>query len=160
MLGTAKPTHRKSSLWPTMRGGDVSKRNLTEFTIASNEIQHIVIRNSKICWTEEKCIAMDKLAQEDHSYCPSSAEFVIVCSLFDPRFALFICRPSSTSSSSILTSTFSSFMWMSLEQDPLCTSPNEESGLLVNNTTATPNSHRFRQGVAGGGGLVCRTPQH
>ena len=29
----------------------------------------------KIGWTEEKCIAMDKLAQEDHSYCPSSAEY-------------------------------------------------------------------------------------
>ena len=29
-------------------GGDVSKRNLKEFTIASNEIQHIVIRNSKL----------------------------------------------------------------------------------------------------------------
>ena len=28
----------------------------------------------KIGWTEEKCIAMDKLAQEDHSYCPSSVE--------------------------------------------------------------------------------------
>ena len=22
----------------------------------------------KICWTEQKCIEMDKLAQEDHSY--------------------------------------------------------------------------------------------
>ena len=53
-----------------MRGGDVSKRNLKEFTIASNEIQKIVIRNSKIGWTEEKCIEMDKLAQEGHhSYC-------------------------------------------------------------------------------------------
>ena len=32
-----------------------------------------VFRDSqlKIGWTEEKCIAMDKLAQEDHSYCPS-----------------------------------------------------------------------------------------
>ena len=49
-------------------------------------------------------------------------------------------------------------MWMSSEQDPLCTSPNEESGLLANNTTAIPNSHRFRQGVVGGGGLVCRGP--
>ena len=58
-----------------MRGGDVSKRILKEFTIASNEIQHIVIRNSKIGWTEEKCIEMDKLAQENHSYCPSSDEF-------------------------------------------------------------------------------------
>ena len=28
----------------------------------------------KIGWTEEKCIAMDELAQEDHSYCPSSEE--------------------------------------------------------------------------------------
>ena len=29
----------------------------------------------KICWTGEKCIAMDKLEQEDHSYCPSSVEY-------------------------------------------------------------------------------------
>ena len=29
----------------------------------------------KIGWTEDKCIAMDKLAQEDHSYCPSSEEY-------------------------------------------------------------------------------------
>ena len=29
----------------------------------------------KIGWTEENCIAMDKLAQEDHSYCPSSEEY-------------------------------------------------------------------------------------
>ena len=29
-------------------GGDVSKRNLKEFTIASNETQHIVIRNSNL----------------------------------------------------------------------------------------------------------------
>ena len=29
----------------------------------------------KIGWTEEKCIKMDKLAQENHSYCPSSEEF-------------------------------------------------------------------------------------
>ena len=28
----------------------------------------------KIGWTEEKCIAMDKLAQKNHSYCPSSEE--------------------------------------------------------------------------------------
>ena len=48
VLGTAKLRHRKSISWPTMRGGDVSKRILKEFTIASNEIQHIVIRNSKL----------------------------------------------------------------------------------------------------------------
>ena len=29
----------------------------------------------KIGWTEEKCIEMDKLAQEDHSYCPLPEEF-------------------------------------------------------------------------------------
>ena len=29
----------------------------------------------KIGWTEEKCIEMDKLAQEDHSYCPSSERY-------------------------------------------------------------------------------------
>ena len=26
-------------------------------------------------WTEEKCIEMDKLAQENHSYCPSFEEY-------------------------------------------------------------------------------------
>ena len=36
-----------------------------------------VLRDSqlKIGWTEEKCIEMDKLAQENHSYCPSSEEY-------------------------------------------------------------------------------------
>ena len=29
----------------------------------------------KIGWTEEKCIEMDILAQEDHSFCPSSEEY-------------------------------------------------------------------------------------
>ena len=29
----------------------------------------------KIGWIEETCIAMDKLAQENHSYCPSSEEY-------------------------------------------------------------------------------------
>ena len=48
VLGTAKPTHRKSILWPTTRGRDVSKRIMMEFTIVSNEIQYIVIRNSKL----------------------------------------------------------------------------------------------------------------
>ena len=39
--------------------------------------QDSVYRDSqlKIGWTEEKCIEMDKLAQEDHSYCPSSEEY-------------------------------------------------------------------------------------
>ena len=29
----------------------------------------------KIGWIEEKCVGMDKLAQEDQSYCPSSEEY-------------------------------------------------------------------------------------
>ena len=48
VLGTAKLKHRKSISWLTMHGGDVSKWIFMEFTIASNEIQHIVIRNSKL----------------------------------------------------------------------------------------------------------------
>ena len=147
VLGTAKLRHRKSILWPTTRGRDVSKRIMREFTIFSNEIQFFVIRNSKLAgprrsasqwtswhrkisliahqlrslrgrteaqkeyfiahnarrrclkknfegihdrflkdstyrdsqlkirWTEETCIAMDKLAQENHSYCPLPEEF-------------------------------------------------------------------------------------
>ena len=47
MLGTTKLRHRNSISWPTMRGGMYQKRNLKEFTIASNEIRRIVIRNSK-----------------------------------------------------------------------------------------------------------------
>ena len=48
VLGTAKPKHKKSILWPITRGRDVSKRIMKEFTIVSNEIQYIVIRNSKL----------------------------------------------------------------------------------------------------------------
>ena len=48
VLGTAKLKHRQSTLWPTMRGRDVSKIILKEFTIVSNEIQYIVTRNSKL----------------------------------------------------------------------------------------------------------------
>ena len=74
MLGTAKPTHRKSILWPTTRGRDVSKRILMEFTIASNEIQKIVTRNSKLAGPRRSACQWT-LAQEDHSYCPSSEEY-------------------------------------------------------------------------------------
>ena len=62
-----KLKHRKSILWSTTRGKKHQK-NMKEFTIVSYEIHYIVTRNSKIGCTEEKCIAMDKLAQEDHSY--------------------------------------------------------------------------------------------
>ena len=75
VLGTAKLRHRNSISWPTMRGGDVLKRNLMEFTIASNEIQHIVIRNSKMAGLRRSASRWTKLAQENHSYCPSSEEY-------------------------------------------------------------------------------------
>ena len=50
---------------------------------------------------------------------------------------LHLSLPSSTSASWTLTSTFFSSMWMSSEQDRLCTSPNEESGPLTNNAPLT-----------------------
>ena len=54
-----KTEEQKEHFVPTTRERDVSKRSMKEFTIVSNEIQYILIR---------KCTAMDKLAQEDHSY--------------------------------------------------------------------------------------------
>ena len=75
VLGTAKLRHRISISWPTTRGSDVTKKN---FDGIHDRFQRVpVFRDSqpKIGWTEEKCIAMDRLAQEDHSYCPSSEEY-------------------------------------------------------------------------------------
>ena len=46
-------------------------------------------------------------------------------------------------SSLYLTCTFSTSMWMSSEQDPLCTSPNEESGPLANNAPLTGYEPNF-----------------
>ena len=83
VLDTAKLMNRKSTKKPSTRGRDVAKEltakiNITkEFTIVSYETQFFVIRNSKIGWTEQKCIEMDKLAQQDHSYRPSREEFQI-----------------------------------------------------------------------------------
>ena len=48
VLDTEKLKHRKSILWPTMRGRDVSKRIMKEFTIVSYEVQFFVTRNSKL----------------------------------------------------------------------------------------------------------------
>ena len=69
VLGTAKLKHRKSTIWPTMRGRDAPKRILMEFTIVYRDSQ------LRIGWTEEKCIEMDKLAPEDNSYRLSREEF-------------------------------------------------------------------------------------
>ena len=76
VLGTAKLRHRKSISWPTTRGRGVSKRILMEFTIVSIEIQFFVIRTSKkLAGPRRSAIAMNELAQKDHSYCPSSEEY-------------------------------------------------------------------------------------
>ena len=55
--------------------GDVSKRNLKEFTIASQKTKHIVIRSSILARLKRRAFAMDKLAHEDHTYCPLHEEF-------------------------------------------------------------------------------------
>ena len=75
VLGTAKLRHRKSISWPTTRGRDVSKKNFDG--IHDRFQRDPVYRDSqlKIGWTEKKSIEMDKLAQENHSYCPSSEEY-------------------------------------------------------------------------------------
>ena len=75
VLGTAKLRHRKSTSWPTMREGDVSKKNFDG--IHDRFQRDSVYRDSQLTvgWTEEKCIEMDKVAQENHSYCPSCEEY-------------------------------------------------------------------------------------
>ena len=74
VLGTVKLRHRKSTMWPTTRGKDL-KRNYEG--VHDRFLRDPVSRDSqlKIGWTEEKCIQMDKLAQEDCSYSPSSEEY-------------------------------------------------------------------------------------
>ena len=75
VLGTAKLRHKKSISWPTMRGGDVSKKKFEGIHDRFQRDSTYRVRHSKIGWIEEKCIEMDKLAQENHSCCPSSEEF-------------------------------------------------------------------------------------
>ena len=48
VLGTVRLRNRKSTVWPTTRGRDVSKEITKEFTIVSNETQYIVTRDSKL----------------------------------------------------------------------------------------------------------------
>ena len=62
VLGTAKTEAQKE------RGRDVSNKIMKELTIVSKRDPAYRDSQLKIGWTEEKCIAMDKLAQEDHSY--------------------------------------------------------------------------------------------
>ena len=75
VLGTVKLKHRKSISWPNNARRRCLKKKFEG--IHGRFLREPVFRNSqfKIGWTEGKCIEMDKLAQENHSYCPSSEEF-------------------------------------------------------------------------------------
>ena len=48
VLGTAKLRHRKSTMWPTTRGRDVSNEIMKECTTVSYETQFSVTRESKL----------------------------------------------------------------------------------------------------------------
>ena len=81
VLDTAKLKNWKSTISPSTRGRDAAKElslemNITKvFTIVFWETKTVVNRNSKIGWTEQKCIEMDELAQQDHTYHLSKEEF-------------------------------------------------------------------------------------
>ena len=76
VLGTVKLKHRNSTISPSVRGRDVAKE-LTARKIHDRFLRDPENRDSqlKIGWTEQKCIEMDKLAQDDHSYLLSKEEF-------------------------------------------------------------------------------------
>ena len=75
VLGTAKLKHRKSIFVAHNARKRCIKKNYEG--IHDRFQRDPVYRGSqlKIGWTEEKCIAMDKLAQEDHSYRLSYEEY-------------------------------------------------------------------------------------
>ena len=74
-IGTAKPKHRKRFC-----GHNERKRNIKKNCegIHDRFLRDPVYRDSQleIGWTEEKCIAMDKWAQEDHSHRLSYEEYL------------------------------------------------------------------------------------
>ena len=76
VLGTAKLKHRKSILWPTTRGRDVSKRILLGFTIVSKEIQYIVIHGLNLAGLRKSASQWIILAHEDNSYRLSHEEYL------------------------------------------------------------------------------------
>ena len=74
VLGTEKLRNREHFLAHNARKRCIKKN----FDGIHDRFQRdSVYRDSqlKFGWTEGKCIEMDQLAQEDHSYCPSSEEF-------------------------------------------------------------------------------------
>ena len=77
VLGTVKLKHKSSTKSRSTRGRDVDGQEERYEGIHDLFVRDQVYRDSqlKIGWTEQKCIEMDKLAQEDHSYRPSRDEF-------------------------------------------------------------------------------------
>ena len=73
--GTARPTHRKSISWAHNARKRCIKKNFDGIHDRLQRDPENRDSQLKIGSTEEKCIEMDKLAQEDHSYCPSSEEY-------------------------------------------------------------------------------------
>ena len=70
VLGTAKLRQRNSTISPATRGRDVAKENDRFLRDPENRDSQL-----KTGWTEQKCIEIDKLAQEDHSCRLSRDEF-------------------------------------------------------------------------------------
>ena len=81
VLGTVKLKRRNSTMSPSTRGKRCRKRIDGQEEhyegIHDRFLRDPVYRDSqlKIGWTEQKCIEMDKLAQENHSYRPSRDKF-------------------------------------------------------------------------------------
>ena len=72
VLGTVKLKHRNGTISPSMRGRDEHYEGIHDPFLRDQENRESQL---KIGWTKEKCIEMDKLAQEDHSYRLSRDEF-------------------------------------------------------------------------------------
>ena len=73
VLGTVELKHRNSTISPSTRGREIKRVDGQEEHyegIHDRFLRDPVYRDSqlKIGWTEQKCIEMDELAQEDHSY--------------------------------------------------------------------------------------------
>ena len=75
VLGTAKLSQRKKHFVAHNARERCLKKKLER--IHDRFQRDPTYRDSQLetGWTEETCIAMDKLAQEDHSYCPLPEEF-------------------------------------------------------------------------------------
>ena len=81
VLDTVKLKNRKSTILPGMRGRDAARKltlkvNISKvFTIVFSEAKSIVNHKLQVGWTEQKCIEMDELAKQNHTYHLSTEEF-------------------------------------------------------------------------------------